>query len=49
MGLPEIEALVTSRPAAALLAAIVGALLTSILTAYRNRLQLKLLEQVKTA
>lgn len=39
MGLPEIGALVTSRPAAALLGALVGALFTSILTAYRNRLQ----------
>jgi hypothetical protein len=38
--MPDIEALLSSRPAAALLGAVVGALLTSILTAYRNRLQL---------
>jgi hypothetical protein len=39
MGLPEIDALLNSRLVAALFGAVVGALLNSFLTAYRNRIQ----------
>jgi hypothetical protein len=39
MELREIEALLSGRPVAALLGAVVGAFLNSILTAYRNRIQ----------